>query len=250
LKKHTSEWPASYTPSQKLGSVFAGLDSSTRNKTLAEALDGKAGANNDMKNLLKQAVSGVLNAATANIKYPFTEDQVIDAVNIAIASGKSAQNSLATLLDDANNNEDCNKPPGGGGTENCDTDGKPNVLLLQYNGQSCAEAFNSQMAISGKTSCSGDPADAPVVRIVASTSSTPPAAGSAKFFDGLVNLSQTFEVRASNAGTDRFGSNTYFHLYNGTTLVQTIQLHTSCSAPLVRGETFGSLVLVDYSIAP
>jgi hypothetical protein len=31
-------------------------------------------------------------------------------------------------------------------------------------------------------------------------------------------------------------------------LVQTIQLHTSCSAPLVRGDTFGALLLVDYRI--
>jgi hypothetical protein len=177
-----------------------------------------------------------------------TLDEVIMAVNMALMNGSDqALKSLTDLLKEANDNKDCGKTDGGG---NCDTDGKPNVLTLRYNGQSCAAASNSQMAISGKTSCSGDPTGAASVRIIATDKSDPPQGGDTIFFDQTVSLGQVFEVRAATGGEDRFGANTYFYLYTGSALVQSIQLHTSCSAPLVRGDSFGSLVLEDYRIDP
>jgi len=249
-KKNTSAWPAPYSPNQTVGSVFAQAPADAASKTLFEAVDGKAGSG-AVKDLLRQAVTALLNAADPQIAYPFSENEIIDGVNMALSSGQeSAIKSLKDLLKEANeNNKNCGGQQSGGG-ENCDTDGKPNVLNLLYNGQSCAEAVNSQQPISGKYSCTGDPQDAPVVRIVATDSSSPPTAGSTIFFDGTVGLNQSFEVRSTTGGEDTFKSNTYFYIYDGGTLVQTIQLHTSCSAPLRRGETFGALLLVDYRIDP
>src|ERR1051325_9290271 len=47
--------------------------------------------------------------------------------------------------------------------------------------------------------------------------------------------------------TSSFQANTYFFIYEGGTLKQKVQLHTSCSAPLIRGETFGGIRLDDYA---
>ena len=140
----------------------------------------------------------------------------------------------------------CDDQPGG----NCDTDGKPNVLTLLYNGNSCAEASN----------CS----DGHIGQDLMHRRSGRRAAGAhhrqQQFqsahgrFGALLRRhcqpEPQFEVRSSATGDDSFGSNTYFHIFSGSTLVQTIQIHTSCSAPLRRGETFGSLVLLDYRIDP
>jgi hypothetical protein len=86
------------------------------------------------------------------------------------------------------------------------------------------------------------------VRIVATDSSSPPTTGSARYFDEMVTLGGQFQVNASAGGQGEFKANTYFYIYVGNTLVQSIQMHTSCSAPLVRGDSFGALVLVDYRI--
>src|SRR4029079_13191815 len=138
---------------------------------------------------MKQVVTALLNASTPGIQYPVSAADVITGVNMALMNGTDdALQALTDLLKEANENKDCHTTSSGG--ENCDTAGKPNALTLQYNGQSCALATNAQMAISGKTSCNGDPAGAPTVRIIATDSSTPPTASSARFFDGLVNLGQ------------------------------------------------------------
>src|SRR5262249_1117799 len=216
------------------------------NDTLLQAVDGKAGSG-DVKDLLKEAVAAVLNASTPGIAYPMSAADVITGVNMALMNGTSqALKGLKDLLKNANENDkNCGQPSAGG---NCTTDGRPNVLTLLYNGGSCASAHNAQMAIQGKTSCTGDPMGAQAVRIIATSSSTPPTTGSARFFDGIVNLNTQFEVHSSTAGGSSFGANTYFFIYTGSSLVQTIQLHTSCSAPLRRGDTFGALLLVDYRI--
>jgi hypothetical protein len=249
-KKHLNDWPAAYSPNQTVQSVFAkaSLFKNTGTKTLEDAVDGKAGSGK-VKDLLRQAVAALLNAGSPGIAYPFTTTDIVTGVDMALMDGgDQVLKSLTELLKEANENKDCRGD--GGSEDNCDTAGRPNVLALRYTGQSCAAAINSQMAISGKTSCNGDPQGAAQVRVVAGNSSSPPGAGATVFFDGLVSLGSTFEVKAAAAGDDRFGANTYFFIYDGATLVQSIQIHTSCSAPLRRGESFGSLVLEDYRIEP
>jgi hypothetical protein len=105
-RNQTADWPAGYAPSQTVGSVFsaASLYWGAASKSLVTALEGKAGWDTDVRNLLRAGVAAALNAASADIAYPYTEAQVIDAVNQALTSGqRSAMSSLATLLDQANN---------------------------------------------------------------------------------------------------------------------------------------------------
>lgn len=136
-------------------------------------------------------------------------------------------------------------------TGNCLTTGKPNQITFQYIGGNCSTAVNSQPR-GQKYNCtdSGSIAAGPV-NIVISSSATPTTTG---FFAGTVNPNQTFVVMAGGTGakskSGSFGSNTYAYIYSGGVLVERIQIHTSCSAPLVPGETFGALKLITYAIVP
>ena len=143
------------------------------------------------------------------------------------------------------------KPPQ---TGNCLTSGKPNQITFQYSGGNCSTAVNSQPR-GQKYNCSDSGAIAAgPVRIVISSSATPTTTG---FFAGTVTPGQTFVVRAGSTWTKSkkskvsgFGSNTYAYIYSGGVLVERIQIHTSCSAPLIPGETFGALKLITYAIVP
>src|SRR5678815_4065867 len=117
----------------RVGSVFAkaSLYANTANKTLLEALDGKAGSGK-VKDLLKQGVTALLNASTPGIQYPVSAADVITGVNMALMNGTDdALKALTDLLKEANENKDCNSTSSS--DANCDTSGKPNALTLQYN---------------------------------------------------------------------------------------------------------------------
>ena len=66
------------------------------------------------------------------------------------------------------------------------------------------------------------------------------------YFSGDVDAGGSFT--ADNGG-DKFGSETFVHIFSedGGTLLQTINFHTSCSAPLVIGDQYGSVSLGGYT---
>lgn len=196
-------------------------------------------------NLLREAVAALLNAANPQVNYPLTEAQIVLLVNDVLATcDRSALITLANDLKAANSlgSPLCTST----GTADCTTDGKPNNLTLTYTSGSCASAVNSQ-PLGQKYNCSesnGGLTGVSPVRIIASSSSSVPTATSSRFFDGTVALGDSFDVHGS------LGANTYFFIYEGGVLKQFVQMHTSCSAPLIRGESFGGLVLTDYAIIP
>lgn len=105
-KNHPNVWPAPYTPSQLVSSVFTGADPSLASATLIQALAFKGGPGvvGAESILLRAAVAALLNSADSSISYPLTTAQVIAQVNTALASGdRSTILALATLLDDDNN---------------------------------------------------------------------------------------------------------------------------------------------------
>lgn len=139
-------------------------------------------------------------------------------------------------------------------TGNCTTNGKPNQLKLTYTGGSCASSQNSQgppnFSMCQKFCCTefnGGLTGSSPVHIIVSSSSTTPTATSQRFFEGDVATGSQFTV---NSGSSTFGANTFFYIYEGGVLKQKVQMHTSCSAPLIRGETFGGVRLDDYAIVP
>lgn len=105
-KNHTDLWTG-YSTSQTLESVLdvpdvLGLD----NYTLLEALSfgGGPGATGMARNLLRQAVAALLNAAHPLVNYPMTEGAVIGSVNYALASlNRGTMETLKDQLDAFNN---------------------------------------------------------------------------------------------------------------------------------------------------
>lgn len=93
---------------------------------------------------------------------------------------------------------------------------------------------------------SGGLTGASPVHIIVSNSSSTPTATSQRYFEGDVTLGMQFTVNTGSSST--FQANTYIFISEGGTLKQKVQLHTSCSAPLIRGETFGGVRLDDYAI--
>jgi hypothetical protein len=242
-----SGWAAGgYSPTQTLASVFdpGKLPAKSLTKTLLQAVDGKAGASKEINELLRHGVAALLNAADPLITYPQTVGAIVLEINMALMNGKAAQIALRKKYE-AQNKQPC---PGTGGGGNCYTSGKPNRLNLTLTGNNCASSANSQMAISGKTSCfefNGGLTGFSPVRVIATSSSSEPTASTARYFDQNVNLGASFSVLSTPSST--FGANTYFYLYEGGVLKMRIQIHTSCSAPLINGETFGALRLDSYS---
>lgn len=126
--------------------------------------------------------------------------------------------------------------------------GKPRALNLEYTGGSCAASQHAQT--DGKFACSGALAGQPLVWIRASDSASP--GSGAVFFEGLVALGEVFEIDASAAGLTRLKANTYLHVFaaQGGALLQSVQFHTSCSAPIALDDQYGAVRLVGYTPAP
>lgn len=78
--QHFDSYPAPYSPQTLFSSVF-GVGPSI---TLAEAADAKGGGANA---LIRHATAALLNAASANVNYAYTTDQVIAMVKDAYATG-------------------------------------------------------------------------------------------------------------------------------------------------------------------
>jgi hypothetical protein len=134
-------------------------------------------------------------------------------------------------------------PPDSG--ESCCEDGdKPNELDLKYIGMDCDSASNTQD--DDKFVCSGDPLLEQEVFIMVSEDEDPDNDDADIYFASFVSLGETFTVDADAIGRDRFHSRTYVYIFtaDGTTLLQSVEFHTSCSQPLNIGDTFGGFELI------
>ena len=118
------------------------------------------------------------------------------------------------------------------GDDTCDDGDKPVQFTLVYVGGSCEDSNPNQP--NDKWDCSGSAVNAPTVYIVDEEDGQ---------FSGTVTLGQSFVV--SNGG-DRLENPLFLNIYSsqGGTLLQELEIHTSCSAPIVIGSTFGALQLV------
>jgi cysteine-rich repeat protein len=113
----------------------------------------------------------------------------------------------------------------------CD-DGKPGTLVFRYTGDGCDGSNNNQSS----DSCDGDPNNAsPVmVKVVSDGAMAMPA---------MVMLNQNVSIVATNG---RLKSNTTLEIRNPSGVLQSLNIHTSCSQDLEVGDQFGSLLLVDF----
>ncbi len=108
-KNHLAEWSQTpYAPSDLVSSVWASTLAypAVANSTLDEALDFSGGptVEDAIRNMLKQAVGSLLNAAHPGVSFPYTVAEVISMVDAAIATGdRRTILTLAGDLDRANN---------------------------------------------------------------------------------------------------------------------------------------------------
>ncbi|KAA3640607.1 MAG: DUF11 domain-containing protein, partial [Bacteroidetes bacterium] len=119
------------------------------------------------------------------------------------------------------------------GEDCCDNGDKPVSFVLLYNGESCAESANNQGEIGGKWDCSGDAGGDANVYIEVNDGQ----------FSGNVSINSTFMVSNGGSNLSNPIEVTIYDQQGGTQL-QYIEIHTSCSAPIVNGDQFGSLVLI------
>lgn len=133
----------------------------------------------------------------------------------------------------------------GGGTppttDCCTVNGKPTELTFKY--ATTNQVNNNQPSGKSYVSTYFPPKYETLYIVVNANASDTTGA---YYFKGFVNPNKLFTVYASS-----FSSNTYIHLLTRTkdTLVQRIQFHTSCSAPIVPGDQFGLMVLMSSANA-
>ncbi len=132
-------------------------------------------------------------------------------------------------------------PPPPVGSDCCNSNsGKPKTLKIKYTGQSCASTNTTQDP--SKYSCAnvgGGPNGASTVYIIANEKAD---GTGVTYFAGTVSLNGTFTATTTSSALP---TNTYFIVKASQTgaVLQNVKIHTSCSAPLVPGENFGSLLL-------
>lgn len=105
-KNHPQSWPATgYTRNQALSTVWSNTAPyASTSLSTALSFSGGSGVDGAKRNLFKQAVAALLNAAHPSVDYPLTVAQVISQVNTALASGNRATMlTLAGTLDGYNN---------------------------------------------------------------------------------------------------------------------------------------------------
>ncbi len=119
------------------------------------------------------------------------------------------------------------------GDDECDSGDKPVSFLLEYNGENCSSSNNDQGPIGDKWDCTGSGPNGNANVYISVNNGQ---------FSGDVTLGQNFSV-TNNGGQLTNPIEVSIYSSQGGSLLQYVEIHTSCSAAIVIGDQFGSLVL-------
>lgn len=126
----------------------------------------------------------------------------------------------------------------------CDVAGKPLGMTFLFTG-------GSQLSTSqdgDKASVSGNVPTDGTFRVIVSKEDDPDKALDGKaedtFFDDEVTVGDTFT--ASSIEGKKLPSNTYIHVFDGNSAIQTSSYHLSCSQPINLGDVIGASTLIGY----
>lgn len=190
-------------------------------------------------------------------------DDVLGSVfsDVVLSSGGMVSGTLETLVDGEDgdtliNTVTATGVPVGGGASCLATasaevnivippvscaDGKPQTLVFEYTGLSCAASNNSQGTKAKCADTAGGPNGTEPVSIMYT----------GKDADNKVAVDPTDGTMVGDLvtldafGRDRLHANSKLEVKNGG-LLQKLEIHTSCSQPLVVGDVFGSLILREF----
>jgi hypothetical protein len=197
---------------------------------------------------VQEGATILLNTKYADIPVDFDEIRVGDKLTLyGLADCETSDGEIDFYAYIVLINDLTEPPPS---EDQCKDGFKPQLLAMQYTGEDCTASNNDQDP--KKTQCEGDPGSDPNVFIRASDKEDPDDSKANVWFEGMVDLNDTFDIDAANAGEETLKSNTWALIYNseGGRLLQKINFHTSCSQPLAVGDQFGSLVLEDIVLVP
>ncbi len=129
-------------------------------------------------------------------------------------------------------------------TSSCE-DGKARKLQFRYTGDPCSATDNTQSG----DSCSPSPGSALAGTVEIVVSGKPNKFFTASPVDEIMEVGDL--VMVETAGKKRFlPSSMKFEIKQGGDVLQTVEIHTSCSQPLIVGEQFGSSILDEFVPAP
>ncbi|MCP4004061.1 MAG: DUF4215 domain-containing protein [bacterium] len=112
-------------------------------------------------------------------------------------------------------------------------DGKAVLLEFKYTGGACENGNNSQ---EGKHTCSGDPGATSPVEIVITKD-----ANKTQVSKASVAFGETFEISMSDG--KKMKAETIFEIRQGSQVLQSLNIHPSCSKSIAEGDQFGSVLL-------
>lgn len=118
-------------------------------------------------------------------------------------------------------------------------DGKPAKLGFTYVGGACQDSNHSQG--SSKSSCSGNSSGVSPVTLKFMDKK------GAVFLTEIVNIGDTVLVDPGAYGKDKFDSETNIAIISNNKVIQSINLHTSCSVPLKVGDQHGGVVISSFT---
>lgn len=159
-----------------------------------------------------------------------------DVTNIAAVSGIGASGSVTSsdwaMLD-------CARPPVIICGVPANTGTKPSKLVMEYNGT--LESYNSQ----GVVGVPPGPGALPQEVIVRSYDKPKPEHIRELKLDEVVSIGDDFDI-GGWGGDGRIPANILIEFWDvaGTTVLQSVIFHGSCSAPLIEGESFGGATII------
>jgi len=157
---------------------------------------------------------------------PFADDSSSDGSS---SDGSSSDGSSS----DGSSSDDGSSEDGSVACGIC-VNGKLETLTLLYDG----DDYTSHGQSSDKASVDPDPALAPLP-VNAFIKVTEDKHDGDVLFQGAVMIGQLFEFEAENS--------VKVEIFDGSTLVQTIRFHASCSQPLAKLDTFGGITIWEAS---
>ena len=128
--------------------------------------------------------------------------------------------------------------------DTCVHGARPQVLVMQYTGADCMVTSHDQDA--NQVACSGDPALAGPVNIIASDKSNPNSKKAKVWYEGDVPLDGFFRVDALLEEEDQLKATTYLQVRDSVgDVLQAVEFDTSCSQPIRVGDRFGSTTVIE-----